>query len=1222
MQSSTPSRTDVTWFVNGLQAQLAALQRQANPPGYPRPRPGVAQPMLRVRGAGHITEVCTEDLVRLLTQPLDMDGILALRAVDRGYRGCVDGLNKMGLQLSTGPDSRGLTKRVRLVLHQRVPQLRDPFLPGHGHISAARAAQVPMWEWKGPPQTCHLAYDLGLDRLAGGQVMRAPGTRREGDMYHLPNTPTRSALAYLLLKPLGIDPATPHVDLVASLNPTIRRTAHFHMGGSLGSHQLIIPRVDYMRWVEIVNQDQLGEAATIRMVLVLHPPTNDPIVCIASTFTICYHRELESYGMMDALEEDYLRVTQVSVTAIQVMRRTVHPKERVITIHSKAGDHGDPSQGELEGYDEGSPWSSTDRQYPAIWQVTPTSSNGGHQGGGASSSNAPITEVQAFLAELHDYLDYLGVPQPDPAAEAAQALQDMLLDLLPTLWGDHGLLAPPPATHQARPTHALWCGRHEPKLEHHCSRCGEGLRRSACRNVFRTFYGTALQDYGGERTCNAWLCSRSPIWDVTCRPEAPCMGGWPHQDSVKCACDRIYRGQSLAYEGHPVEPATCSLSRPLTPAEDYRGDTQRCNVDADGAFRPRWAGRAGGRHPAAVDTMRFDAGTFRPRWAHVTFDIKGHTYTDPPPAILHQMGEGDYALLGPKGAKCDQYGPQGAIPAGVEPPFHEAGRHPYLRPAYQHSRLRPDQVAHAKHFVQRLVRDKSEGRIGAAPQALEDMALAVAEARADGINPRTASKDAFALREFEAFAALWNFDPNLRTEWTRAFPERESLKLAAFLLFRAQRAVPRSKKAAAAKPMSIYQNFLALRRVFRARDVELPPTGTVRETLRGLLRRFVRRYGIEKLRPCRVEPVTPAIIGAVVRAATEGSAIIKGKPWALTDWTCFVVTAWMVINLSVGSRKGESTHLPGDVDHNDWFNRAALTFDIKGRTYTDPPPAILDQMGEGDYALLAPKGAKCDQYGTCHGTEPIVLPFHDEPLNAARWLRDLERRWPAHGQQRVSLPLFPTPEGKPYHDSTFAALIMAALTHVVGAARAQLLSPHSWRVWLASSLRMCDASDARIQAFGRWLNPDSLKIYARMSKQEYALWIDKMMAIKRIDTARTTSLPVMDAADAIAMWGNQLSVDSPLEHWGEEQARPVAAQPSAPPLTAGTRVEVFWTEINEWFSGTFTSSRVEDADGGGKQRSSRIVYDATGPWASCNAKQLTYWHCLDDEMWRLATPTA
>ena len=99
-------------------------------------------------------------------------------------------------------------------------------------------------------------------------------------------------------------------------------------------------------------------------------------------------------------------------------------------------------------------------------------------------------------------------------------------------------------------------------------------------------------------------------------------------------------------------------------------------------------------------------------------------------------------------------------------------------------------------------------------------------------------------------------------------------------------------------------------------------------------------------------------------------------------------------------------------------------------------------MGEGDYAMLAPKGSK----GTCHGTEPIVLPFHDELLNAARWLRDIERRWPAHGQQRVSLPLFPTPEGKPYHDGTFAVHIMNALTHVLGTARAQLLSPHSWRV--------------------------------------------------------------------------------------------------------------------------------------------------------------------------------
>ena len=60
-----------------------------------------------------------------------------------------------------------------------------------------------------------------------------------------------------------------------------------------------------------------------------------------------------------------------------------------------------------------------------------------------------------------------------------------------------------------------------------------------------------------------------------------------------------------------------------------------------------------------------------------------------------------------------------------------------------------------------------------------------------GTNPRTASKDSFAMREFEEFASLRGFDPNLQSRWTRDFPERESLKLASFLLFRAQRAVPR-----------------------------------------------------------------------------------------------------------------------------------------------------------------------------------------------------------------------------------------------------------------------------------------------------------------------------------------------------------------------------------------------------------------------------------------------
>ena len=326
----------------------------------------------------------------------------------------------------------------------------------------------------------------------------------------------------------------------------------------------------------------------------------------------------------------------------------------------------------------------------------------------------------------------------------------------------------------------------------------------------------------------------------------------------------------------------------------------------------------------------------------------------------------------------------------------------------------------------------------------------------------------------------------------------------------------------------------------------------------------------------------------------------------------------MVINLSVGSRKGESTQLPGDVDENDWFNRASVTYEIKGRVYTDPSVTLLESMAEGDRAMLAPRGSKCDQYGTAHGTEPIILPYHDHPLNAARWLRDIDVRDPTHGNARHKKPLFADPQGAPFTDAAFTKLVMTVLAKVLGDARVKLYSPHSWRVWLASSLRMCGATDARIQAMGRWLNPDSIKIYARLSKEEYALWVDKAMAVRRIDTARTTNLPIMDAADAIQLWGDELRLDTheSLEVWTTPDA-PVAAPPP-PALTPGQRVSIYWTDLQEWYTGTYTSSRVENADGGGKQRASRIVYDAQGAWARCTAKDLTYWHCLDDEIWRLA----
>ena len=71
----------------------------------------------------------------------------------------------------------------------------------------------------------------------------------------------------------------------------------------------------------------------------------------------------------------------------------------------------------------------------------------------------------------------------------------------------------------------------------------------------------------------------------------------------------------------------------------------------------------------------------------------------------------------------------------------------------------------------------------------------------------------------------------------------------------------------------------------------------------------------------------------------------------------------------------------------------------------------------------------------------------------------------------------------------------------------------------------------------------------------------------------------------------------------------------ASPLKPGDRITVYWTDDRAWYPGTFKTSRIESADDGGRQRTSCVLYDAVGQWQHAAKKELTYWHCLDDEQW-------
>ena len=136
-----------------------------------------------------------------------------------------------------------------------------------------------------------------------------------------------------------------------------------------------------------------------------------------------------------------------------------------------------------------------------------------------------------------------------------------------------------------------------------------------------------------------------------------------------------------------------------------------------------------------------------------------------------------------------------------------------------------------------------------------------------------------------------------------------------------------------------------------------------------------------------------------------------------------------------------------------------------------------------------------------------------------------------------------------------------------------------------------------------------------MTKEEYASWVDKIMEVRHIDTARTTNLPIMDLAGAMEFWADDLGHGT-RDPW--QEAPETVAAPA--PLRKGDRLAVYWSDMREWFDATFLSSVVEPADGGGTQRTSKVLYDAVGLWSGCSTKDLTYHHCLDDEMWKTIDP--
>lgn len=87
-------------------------------------------------------------------------------------------------------------------------------------------------------------------------------------------------------------------------------------------------------------------------------------------------------------------------------------------------------------------------------------------------------------------------------------------------------------------------------------------------------------------------------------------------------------------------------------------------------------------------------------------------------------------------------------------------------PTYMTTLRQTDDIAgelEVQRLVERLTKDRTAGRITADRTEIEQLVRQVHAAKADGANPRTATKDRLAWSEFCTYASLKGFDPHLRT---------------------------------------------------------------------------------------------------------------------------------------------------------------------------------------------------------------------------------------------------------------------------------------------------------------------------------------------------------------------------------------------------------------------------------------------------------------------------
>ena len=327
--------------------------------------------------------------------------------------------------------------------------------------------------------------------------------------------------------------------------------------------------------------------------------------------------------------------------------------------------------------------------------------------------------------------------------------------------------------------------------------------------------------------------------------------------------------------------------------------------------------------------------------------------------------------------------------------------------------------------------------------------------------------------------------------------KREARTLALYFMYVASVIKPRSKTDAAAKPKSILQVVLGLKRQHKKRGSPFSMgSGAMMSTaLDGIKRLYLETHGADALKPKRKEPFVGDLLDRLL-ALRQAIHLKAGSTNIQDNVFCRNFFRLLSVQKQAGFRKAEVS-VPNHADfgtHN--LSRAHLTWHIAevGPGILDNPSvAQIQRLRQGDYAMIKPPILKNDQFGEKYGDFPIYIYWDiTEPNNAGVALAEIEEEFPvADRLSRAKIPLFCSSisrssqdgqewDAKPFNHSTLANTLKNLLVFLVGVTAATCYSFHSFRIDLACRLLHNNESAGTIQRMCRWESLDSLKIYARL----------------------------------------------------------------------------------------------------------------------------------------------